>query len=98
MTTKVAEVALAGTVTPAGTVATAAFEVARLTVAPVEGAGPESVTVPVRLAPPTAVAGEMVSPASVAPEDEDAVTVSVDASFSPFKAALISAVELAAWA
>ena len=92
VTTKVAEVALATTVTLVGTVATAAFEVDRLTVAPAEGAGPESVTVPVRLAPPTAVVGAMVRPASTAEEDDEAVTVSVEESCSPFRVAPISAV------
>lgn len=92
---KPAEVALAATVTLVGTVATAAFEVVRLTVAPPAGAGPESVTVPLRLAPPTAVVGETVRPASAAEEDDEAVTVSVEESRSPLSVAPISVVELA---
>ena len=58
---KFAVVALAGTVTVAGTVMAVELLV-RLTETPVEGAGVANVTVPVELVPPTTVVGETVKP------------------------------------
>jgi len=58
VTVNVAELALAGTVTLAGTVAAEVLLLPRVTTVPPEGAEPFSVTVPVELAlPPTTLAG-----------------------------------------
>src|SRR5271169_4932648 len=62
---KFAVMALAGTVTLAGTVATAVLPLERLTTAPAAGAGPRKVTVPWALVPPTTIAGFTVTCASV---------------------------------
>ena len=48
-------------VTLVGTVTTAVFELDRVTIAPPEGAGPLSVTVPVEELPPTTLAGARVT-------------------------------------
>lgn len=60
-TVNVTEVAPAGTVTAAGTVASGEFE-ARVIVYPPIGAAPPRVTVPVELIPPTTLVGFNVSP------------------------------------
>ena len=62
---KLAEVAPAGTVTDAGTVA-AAFELFSVTTAPFIGAARSSVTVPVELFPPTTLVGASVTDMSAA--------------------------------
>jgi hypothetical protein len=54
---KFAVVALAGTVTLAGTVAAVVIELERVTTAPEGGAFPVSVTVPVEVVPPTTLVG-----------------------------------------
>lgn len=71
-TTNVAVVAPAGTETVAGTAARDGSALERFTVAPPAGAGPESVTVPVDVAPPAIIVGENVSDAAVTP---DGITV-----------------------
>jgi hypothetical protein len=71
VTANVTEVAPAGTVTKAGTVAAAVFELKRKTGTPPAGAADEIVTVPVEGFPPTIVAG-----ASVRPVGSGAVAVS----------------------
>ena len=60
-TVKFAEVALPGTVTFDGVVASEVFPLNRVTTAPEAGAGPSSVTVPWEDAPPKTVAGLSVS-------------------------------------
>ena len=60
---KFALMALAGTVTVAGTVADGSL-LARFTTAPPAGAGPLKVTVPWALLPPTTIAGFTVTCAS----------------------------------
>jgi len=60
-TVKFAEVALPGTVTFEGVVASEVFPLNRVTTAPEAGAGPSSVTVPWEDAPPKTVAGLSVS-------------------------------------
>jgi hypothetical protein len=57
VTAKVAVVALAATVTVAGTCAAAVLLLDRVTTAPAGGAGPFSVTVPVEVLPPPTAAG-----------------------------------------
>jgi hypothetical protein len=71
---KVAVVAPAATVTDAGTWAAAVFELVSATTAPPAGAGLFRVTVPVEEAPPSTVAGIMLTDVSWA---AGAVTVSV---------------------
>ena len=74
-TVKVALVAPAATVTAAGTVAVAVFELLSATEAPPAGAAADSVTVPVDGLPPATVVGLSVSVESVGPPG--ALTVSV---------------------
>jgi hypothetical protein len=62
---KFALVAPAGTVTDAGTVAAAVFELDRETATPPVGAAPEIVTVPVALVPPVTAVGLSVSAVAV---------------------------------
>ena len=69
---RVATVLPAGTVTLAGTVATAVELLVRVTTAPPDGAGPVKVTVPVDEVPPFTEVGFKLSEVSVA-----AVTVKV---------------------
>ena len=64
VTVKVPLVALAATVTLGGTCAAAVLLLDRVTTAPVEGAGAESVTVPIVLLPPTTEFGFTASEAS----------------------------------
>lgn len=72
VTVNVAVVAPAATVTDAGTVAAAVFELVRVTADPPVGAGPFRVTVPAEDTPPTTVAGT-----SATEEGAGALTVSV---------------------
>ena len=72
MTVKVAVVALAATVTLAGTVAAAVLLLDSVTTAPAAGAGPFNVTVPVDGVPPITVVGLKLTEVNVA-----AVTVRV---------------------
>src|SRR5437899_543112 len=65
LTVKVALVALPGTVTLAGTVATLVLLLERATTAPPLGAGPLSVTVPVEELPPVTLVGLRLSDESV---------------------------------
>ena len=65
VTLKVTDVAPAGTVTEAGTVAFALFE-DKETTSPLGPAGPERVTVPVTVAPPRGAVGVRVRPEIVA--------------------------------
>src|SRR5947208_15849314 len=65
LTVKVALVALPGTVTLAGTLATPGLLLDRLTTAPPLGAGPLSVTVPVEELPPVTLGGLRLSVESV---------------------------------
>jgi FlaG/FlaF family flagellin (archaellin) len=58
VTVKAFSVAPAGTVVLAGTVATAVFELVRVTTAPPVGAGPLSIASPIVGLPPTTLAGE----------------------------------------
>lgn len=58
---KAAEVAPAGTVTDAGTVAAAVFELVSVTTAPPVGAGPFNVTVAAEEAVPAALMGSSTS-------------------------------------
>src|SRR5438270_14029956 len=60
-TVKFAEVALPGTVTLEGVLASEVFPLDRVTTAPEAGAGPSSVTVPWEDAPPKTVDGLSVS-------------------------------------
>jgi len=60
----VAELAPAGMIIVAGRVADVLLD-ARVTVQPPTGAGPESKSVPVELAPPTTVEGDKVIPAKL---------------------------------
>jgi len=62
---KVAVVALAATVTLAGTCAAAALLLDRVTTAPPAGAGPFRVTVPVEVLPPIVEVGLSVTEVSV---------------------------------
>jgi hypothetical protein len=62
-TANVAEVAPAGIVTDAGTVAEAELDVSRTTAPPV-GAGPPRVAVPCALVPPVTELGDTVTPVS----------------------------------
>ena len=89
VTVNVAMFELAGTVTVAGTVATEEFEVDSNTTVPPDGAGPESVTVPVRLLPPTAVVGATATALTVSDEEVPGVMVTGEPSFSPFRLAAI---------
>ena len=72
LTAKLAVVLPAATVTLEGTVATALLLLERVTTAPPDGAGPESVTVPVEAVPPTTEVGLRLTELSVG-----AVTVKV---------------------
>jgi hypothetical protein len=65
VTVKVAVVALAATVTLAGTCAAAALLLDRVTTAPPAGAGPFRVTVPVEVLPPIVEVGLSVTEVSV---------------------------------
>src|SRR5437899_11692828 len=65
LTVKVALVALPGTVTLAGTVATLVLLLERATTAPPLGAGPLSMTVPVEELPPVTLVGLRLSDESV---------------------------------
>ena len=76
-TVKVADSFPAATVTLEGTAATDGFELASETTTPPEGAGPESVTVPVALEPPVTVEGLSVSDESVGRGGGVTVTVAV---------------------
>ena len=60
-----------------GTLATAGLELVSVTTAPPAGAGPESVTVPLALAPPVTVEGLSVSDESVGRGGGVTVTVAV---------------------
>jgi len=64
-TTKEELVAPPGTVTVAGTEATDELLLESATIAPPDGAGPPSATVPVELCPPTTADGASVSPVRV---------------------------------
>ena len=72
----VALIAPAGTVTLAGTLATAVSPLDKLTTAPPEGAGALRVTVPVELVPPLTLAGLSVTE-EIGPTDGSTVTVAV---------------------
>lgn len=74
---KVADVAPAGTMMLAGTVATFVLLLIRLISAPPEGAGALSVTVPVEVKPPLTLAGLRVSALSVGSGDGSGVRVGV---------------------
>jgi hypothetical protein len=76
VTMKVALVAPAGTVTLAGTVATAVSPLDEVTVAPPEGAGALRVTVPAKLVPPWTLAGLRVNE-EIGPCDGSTVMVAV---------------------
>jgi hypothetical protein len=65
------------TVTLEGTVATEVLLLDKLTLAPPEGAGPVSVTVPVELFPPLTLVGFKVRDESVTPPPPTGVIVSV---------------------
>src|SRR2546430_16976565 len=80
LTVKVALVALPGTVTLAGTLATPGLLLDRLTTAPPLGAGPLSVTVPVEELPPVTLVGLRLSDESVG---APAVTVKQPARVAP---------------
>lgn len=92
---KVAVFELAGTVTVEGTVAAEVFELERATRIPPDGAGPDNVTVPVKLLPPGAVAGTTVR--LVRPAELPGVTVIWTHRLSPFKFPFIEALAFAAW-
>src|SRR5271165_4366901 len=79
VTVKVAVVAFAATVTLAGTWAAAVLLLDRVTTAPLAGAGPFSVTVPVEVFPPTTEVGFRVTELSTA-----AVTVRVAVRVAPY--------------
>jgi hypothetical protein len=83
VTVNVALVAPAGIVTLAGTVATAALLLARVTTAPPLGAGPLSVTLPVEGVPPTTPVGFSVSEVRVGPGGGWGVTVSTAVCVTP---------------
>jgi len=78
VTVKVAVVAFAATVTLAGTCAAAVVLLERATMAPLAGAGPVKVTVPVEEFPPMTEAGVSVTELSV-----EAVTVRVAVLIAP---------------
>jgi hypothetical protein len=73
VTLKVADVAPAGTVMLAGTIAAFVLLLDRLISAPPAGAGALSVTVPVAVRPPLTLDGWMVSAASAGGVDEAAI-------------------------
>ena len=77
VTLKFTDVAPAGTVILAGTIATFVLLLERLIAAPPEGAGPLSVTVPVEVDPPLILAGLSVSVKSVGSGIEGGVKVTV---------------------
>ena len=76
-TLKVADVAPAGTMMLAGTVATLVLLLVRLITRPPEGAGALSVTVPVETAPPRTLAGFRVNAVSVGSGPGGSVSVKV---------------------
>ena len=80
---KVADVAPAGTMMLAGTMATLVLLLTRVTTAPPEGAGALSVTVPVETEPPRTLAGLMVSAESVGSGPGGSVDVKVGVGSGP---------------
>jgi hypothetical protein len=88
VTVKVADVAFAAIVTAGGTVTTAVLALPSVTVVPLAGARPVSVTVAVEELPPITVAGFKLSPLNVA-----GLTVrSVDAFPAPYDAEIATVV------
>src|SRR2546427_4201225 len=81
LTVKVALVALPGTVTLAGTLATPGLLLDRLTTAPPLGAGPLSVTVPVEELPPVTLVGLRLSDESVGGSGDHATELESQAQF-----------------
>jgi hypothetical protein len=77
VTLKLADVAPAGTMRLAGTVATLVLLLIRLITAPPDGAGALSVTVPVEVKPPLTLVGLRVSARSVGSADDVGVKVKV---------------------
>ena len=75
LTVKVALVAPAGIVTEVGVVASLVLLLARETMAPPEGAGALSITLPLDGAPPVMLLGLSVTEVSVGPGGGDGVTM-----------------------